>query len=125
MELEITPDIIIRHGDPIAISYGSGMAIGLFCSYSHTLQYYDMMTRPQEPNGLGKYYSQAFIDNYMDDLRQGKGPRKSYIYGSNIKNRVLPIDISIYKDTQLYEEYKLIKGIINEHQNHWAADEIL
>lgn len=115
MELEITPDIIIRHGDPIAISYGSGMTIGLFRSYAHTLQYYDMMTRPQEPNGLGKYYSQAFIDDYMDGLKKGKGPRQSYIYGDNIKNRVLPIDMKIYKGTKLYEEYELIKRLINEH----------
>lgn len=115
MELEITPDIIIKHGDPIAISYGSGMTVGLFRSYGRTLQYYDFLTRPQEPNGLGKYYNKEFINNYMDSLRQGKGPRQSYIYGDSIKDRVLPISMDIYKGTRLYEEYKLVKRIINEH----------
>jgi hypothetical protein len=125
MNIEITPDIIIRHGDPIAISYGSGMTIGLFRSYERSLQFYDMLTRPQEPNGLGKYYSQAFLDDYMEKLRKGEGLRQSYIYGDNVKNRVVPINMEIYKGTNLYEEYELIKEIIHEHQNYWAADQIL
>ena len=115
MELEITPDIIIRHGDPIAISYSNGMIVGLFRSYGRTLQYYYFLTRPQEPNGLGRYYNQEFMNNYMDSLRQGKGPRQSYIYGDSIKNRILPISMDIYKGTKLYEEYELVKRIINEH----------
>lgn len=115
MELEITPDIIIRHGDPIAISYSNWINVGLFRSYGNTLQYYDLLTRPQAPNGLGKYYNKEFINNYMDSLRQGKGPRQSYIYGNSIKDRVLPISMDIYKGTRLYEEYELVKRIINEH----------
>lgn len=113
-ELEVTPDIIIRHGDPIAISYGSyGLGVALFRSYGNTLKYYDVWYRHDKPNF--DISSIRWTHKYLENLKNGKPPRISYIYGSNIKKRIMPINIEIYKGTDLYNVYELVKKAINEH----------
>ena len=112
-ELEVTPDIIIRHGDPIAICYGSCLGIGLFRNYGSTLKYYDVWFRTDRPNFDFKFG--PWSHRYTEDLQKGKPPRISYIYGPNIKQRVIPINIEIYKGTDLYNVYELVKKAINEH----------
>ena len=112
-ELEVTPDIIIRHGDPIAICYSSSLGIGLFRNYGNTLKYYDVWFRHDRPNFNSSTF--RWTHKYIDDLKNGKPPRISYIYGPNVKQRVIPINIEIYKGTDMYEVYEFVKKAINEH----------
>jgi hypothetical protein len=126
MNIEITPDIIIRYGDPIAISYSNGIGAGLFITHERSIQYYCFMHSLHSPNGLGKYHNAAWINTYMRELSERtREPRKAYIYGDHVMSRVVPLDIEIYKGTELYKEYEITKEIIHEHQNYWAANEIL
>lgn len=116
MELEITPDIIIRHGDPIAISYANANTFGLYKNHTrNSIRFYDLMVYPWAPRKLDGNNS-LWAHHYYCDVRDKKSPpREGYIHGENIFKRVLPVSLEMYKGTVLYQEYELIKRIINEH----------
>jgi len=84
----------LRIGDPILVSYGSGMIFGLFAGYGRgTLQYY-------LPGGI-IYHAESAI-------KKGTKPKfyKSYIHGDNTEYRVAKVTPDILfneEDAMQYE----------------------
>ena len=92
MELRLGGKLEI--GDPILVSYGSGMTFGLFAGYGRgTLQYY-------LPGGI-IYHAESAI-------RKGTKPKfyKAYIHGDNMEYRVAKVTPDILfneEDVMQYE----------------------
>jgi hypothetical protein len=85
----------LRIGDPILVSYGSGMTFGLFAGYGRgTLQYY-------LPGGI-IYHAESAI-------KKGTKPKfyKAYIHGDNTEYRVAKVTPDVLfneEDAMNYEK---------------------
>lgn len=89
-------------GDPIIVSYGSGMFFGLFAGYGRgTIQYYT-------PNGIVYRAERA--------QRLNKKPTfyKAYIHGSSVKYRVLKVTPEILHNIEDREEYEQAIEILKQ-----------
>jgi hypothetical protein len=81
-------------GDPIVVSYGSGIDFGIFAGYGRgTIQYYT-------PSGV----------IYHANLARGRNEkpkfRKAYIHGERIKYRVAKVNKHILYNEEDAKDYK-------------------
>jgi len=81
-------------GDPILISYGSGLSFGLFAGYGRgTIQYYT-------PSGI--------IYNAEAAIRKSTKPKfyKAYIHGDNTQYRVAKVNPEVLHNTEDIKQYE-------------------
>lgn len=81
-------------GDPILVSYGSGMTFGLFAGYGRgTIQYYTC---------------DGIIYNYEGAKSRNEKPRfwKGYIHGSNVEWRVAKVNKDILYSAEALNKYE-------------------
>jgi len=89
-------------GDPIIVSYGSGMFFGLFAGYGRgTIQYYT-------PNGIVYSAEHAQRNNKKASFY------KAYIHGSSVKYRVLKVTPDILHNKEDREEYEQAIEILKQ-----------
>jgi len=89
-------------GDPIIVSYGSGMFFGLFAGYGRgTIQYYT-------PNGI--VYSAEHAQRNNKKVRF----YKAYIHGGSVKYRVLKVTPDILHNKEDREEYEQAIEILKQ-----------
>jgi hypothetical protein len=91
-------------GDPIIVSYGSGMFFGLFAGYGRgTVQYYI-------PNSI--------IYNAEHAQRNNKKAKfyKAYVHGSSVKYRILKVTPDILHNKEDREEYEQAIEILKQEK---------
>jgi hypothetical protein len=91
-------------GDPIIVSYGSGMFFGLFAGYGRgTIQYYT-------PNGIVYSAEHAQRNNKKASFY------KAYIHGGSVKYRVVKVNPDILHNKEDREEYEQAIEILKQEK---------
>ena len=102
MELDLGGTLEI--GDPILVSYGSGMTFGLFAGYGRgTIQYYTC-------DGIIYQYQGAISGNRKPQFWKG------YIHGSNVKSRVAKVNKDILYSTEALKKYEEAIDILKQEK---------
>jgi hypothetical protein len=93
----------LKVGDPILVSYGSGIDFGLFAGYGRgTIQYYT-------PNGVIYQYEHAMQNN--------RGPKfyKAYIHGERTEYRVAKVNPEVLHKQEDVIEYERAIEILKKY----------
>jgi len=93
----------LKVGDPILVSFASGMDFGLFAGYGHgTIQYYT-------PSGV--------IYQYEAAMRNNRGPKfyKAYIHGENTQYRVAKVNPEVLHNQEDIEQYEKAIDILKQY----------
>jgi len=93
----------LKIGDPIFVSYGSGMDFGLFAGYGRgTVQYY-------MPNSI--------IYQYENAMQNNRKPKfyKAYIHGNNTEYRVAKVNPEVLHNQEDIMEYEKAIDILKQY----------
>jgi hypothetical protein len=93
----------LKIGDPVLVSYTSGIYFGLFAGYGQgTIQYYT-------PNGI--------IYQYENAMRNNRRPkfRKAYIHGNNTQYRVAKVNPEVLHNQEDIQEYEKAIDILKHY----------
>jgi hypothetical protein len=89
-------------GDPILVSYASGMTFGLFAGYGRgTIQFYT-------PSGI--------IYNYEHAITKNKKPNfyRAYIHGDNTEYRVAKVNPEVLYNVEDIKQYEEAINILKQ-----------
>lgn len=93
----------LKLGDPIIVSYGNGMIFALFAGYGKgTAQYY-------MPNSIVYQHDRAVQNNRMPKFYKG------YVYGGNIKFRVIKVNPEVLHNQEDIQEYEKAIDILKHY----------
>jgi hypothetical protein len=93
----------LKIGDPIVVSYGSGMLFGLFAGYGRgTIQYY-------MPNSIVYQAEKAKQNNKKPKFYKG------YVHGSTIKWRVMKVNPEVLHNEEDIQEYEKAIDILKHY----------
>jgi hypothetical protein len=93
----------LKVGDPIVVSYASGIIFGLFAGYGRgTIQYYT-------PNGIIYQYDWAMENNRRPKFYKG------YVHGSTVEDRVMKVNPEVLHEQKDVIEYEKAIEILKQY----------
>ena len=93
----------LKIGDPIFVSYGSGIDFGIFAGYGRgTIQYYT-------PSGIVYQYKRGMENNRRPKFN------KAYIHGSNTEYRVAKVNPEVLHNQEDIMEYEKAIDILKHY----------